>query len=507
MNRSASKPDLELLKSLKETVCDLGDYPEELAKQRSLRSLDIRRVIPRSSSSFSQSNTSFHHSGSIPKHCTFSKNSKIIISGNEIYERFDSRIPASIKEISSMISEIPSEKLPSLSSTFQLPCSDHTFSDNIMWSLSTSDLGLSFDVLMSLSILVFHISPIENLFDEGLVLILIDFLSQQKEKGLIIVSCRVISAAAMCSPYACDSFICFGLPDIISKYLLETSDFDIIGTFLTTLCVTIDGCNECEVTSFQCLIQPLISLIDSPLTSLAISTLASLTGRNSAFVEILHSNGLYSKIFPLFCSGNSNILQPTLKLAGNLSFGSPSSAQELIDNGLIECLLEQISDLESSECSIAMWVLSNFIEMVAPYVLPHIPQLLIGTTIDGCLSGSFDVKRESAYLIATIIRFVKDDQVEFFVNDRIVDALAEMMGCGIHSVTLQCEQAVIRLIDWAEMKGNSYKTTVASLLVESDIEERIEEILGTPENEVNGDEKYFEFPAIIQAFIKSSTQN
>ena len=311
----------------------------------------------------------------------------------------------------------------------------------------------------------------EELVDEGLCLYLMNMFASE---NIEIVTAALFLAITIgsSSSYGRDAVLSFGLHTSLIEIAKNQMSEDV--TVLACRCLrtlfSTDG--DIDSTILVDCIDPVIELMQIPSKKTmneVIECLIEMTNKMASLIYRFFEIGITGQIIGLL--DDTDLQGVALKLIGNMSVSQPAQIKEMLSFGLVNKLS---SMSQSPYVSDVLWILSNLIESVPNLIIPlfnidFIQQLI--TLSNTCNS---EVKREIAFLFATLIIFSPSDVVLKLMIPEIIGILVEMVGCGCSMVTLRCLDSIvafIRIINITE------KYDFVNLLLDEDIQDRINDLL------------------------------
>lgn len=199
-----------------------------------------------------------------------------------------------------------------------------------------------------------------------------------------------------------------------------------------------------DVNDVENIIDPLFELLHlkidqySDFTSISniISIFVELTNILPILIKRFYNNGLFE--FALKSITVPELTKSCINLIGNLPASSSLTfTQNMINLGLFDKLMELIQNAEFT--SDVFWVLSNFLDVISQCVIPLITSELITLSVEIASQSPFNIKREIAYFLSSLIIIMdSDDIVNFLVSEEIVELLAEMLNSGVEDLMIKC---------------------------------------------------------------------
>ena len=424
--------------TLKESGADLSDYHDQLAKERSSRTLNFRRQTrPLISSILGKSNNSLLNSLKpnyfdqieIP-YLDIQYFSKTILNGTE------SQIIELTKNIINLYQNSPKLIINLITNV--------KISEPIITSLQNTQNSNIIIVLLEFISIIYPKCNLnqEKFIDDGLIYVLLDFLSS-KNQNILINTFSLIGNISEISYYSRDSVLCTGLHIDLINFINNLNDDNLIKIISHSLQQIFSNPNKIDTIILNSCIEPLCNLLYLPdLISkrFILYCLVSITNKKPSLVYKLYDLGLFREIISFL---NEELLIPaTLQIIGNMCVSQISYISILIQSNLLEILKNLLT---TQYCPESLWVLSNLVESFPQTIIYSFDNSIIEVAIEIGSNGSFDEKKEAAFFISTLILFSSLDSVEFFVREDVIDIIEEMFGCGISLIVLRCLDACLKL--------------------------------------------------------------
>jgi hypothetical protein len=195
------------------------------------------------------------------------------------------------------------------------------------------------------------------------------------------------------------------------------------------------------------------------------------------------SNGDPELIYSLFDLGidqivvqlldNPALVNPTLRLIGNLGIAEPNHIRVMLDAGLMPKLF---SFLDSEHSGDVFWVLSNLLETAPHMIHPLIGDEFVSKVIQMTVSSPFEIQKESAFFLATIIHNSGDSALTLVMLPPVITVLVEMLECGIDIVVMRCMETLRKFCRYAHHHAE-IGSQVTALLLECDLTGQLDELL------------------------------
>ena len=407
---------------------DLSNISEQVKNDRDFRNLALRKL-------FNRDNPKIHYKPSrrfsLKKNIEITdlENSILIIQSNDmekIRQLSQELVLASHASPSSIALHLKSPEFLSLLANF------------------LNNQNYPPDILISVIEAIANIFPLcgdlQNNFVDDISMSLLDLLNSTNPDivGASMVLTRIICSV---SEYARDAVLCLG---IYSKL------FEITSQQITPL-LTIAGCQtlhaifttdgEVDTDVINTCIDSLVKFLDLPLkteVSEILGSLIEITNKIPSLVFRLFEMGISQKLINFL--SDPELRDSALRLIGNMCVSQPEHVKEFLEEHLFEHL---IALFNSGHVSDTLWILSNLLESIPEVICPMFTDDFIQKLVLMKENCPYDVKKEIAYLLGTLITFATDEMAVSLIRPEIVDVLVEMLGCGTPLIILRCMSAII----------------------------------------------------------------
>lgn len=311
----------------------------------------------------------------------------------------------------------------------------------------------------------------EQYIDDGLAFTIYNFLST-KEHFEQCISLMVV-IATNCT-YARDALTCIGTHSLLLEIVLSISAVEIIELCLEALYAFFRNDGSMDPANIDECINPLFTILHSTdsteIIKIICSIFCEMTNKLPIVADKLFNQGLYELIMEFL--PNPNYTEVAIFLIGNVCATDPEHIGFLIDRGLMEHLMNNLNNAEMQ--STVLWVCSNIMESGPHLILPHISNDIMKEIVTLANESPFNVKKEAAFFIGTVILHIESHQLPMFLNQDVMDILEEMLTFGISEIVIRCIDAMLRLLIF--MPSERIEELI-QIILNSDIHELLEQII------------------------------
>lgn len=401
---------------------DLAHYRNKLREERSSRTLALRKLINRRESN------KFMQPKSTPKHLieAIDANESITILNSKDENKIESHFTELI-QVSRSCSKAISQIIKS-----------QEFIEILIESLGVPFQSKTIVLLIDVLIEVFNYcsEDMQNEIVDNVMGCMLDLLNVN---DVAIVSETLLLTRIMCSlsEYARDAMLCFGLFDRISEITEQEDVPSLAINACGTLHSILETSGEIDRTVILSFLNRLVQLLSKlPLKqeiNEILDTLIEITNKAPSLAFNLFQLGISERVLAFL--DDPELQSSSLKLIGNLCLSQPEQVKKLIELGLFERI---ILLFHSEHASDILWILSNALECLPEVVCLKFDGEFIEQLVNISHSCNYDIKKEIAYLLATLIIFSSDDMKKSLIQVNIISILVEMLGCGSFIIILRC---------------------------------------------------------------------
>jgi hypothetical protein len=311
--------------------------------------------------------------------------------------------------------------------------------------------------------------------DSGICFTLNDLLGSG-DAGVVSASIRVVKAICEQSSYARDAALCLEVHNTLIQVALADPKSEKAEQCLGAILEIMASHDPIEPEILINCTEPLFRLLDvgsAKTVTGVLDCFVAMTNQHTALVHSLYDLGMFKRVVSLM--DDPALVSPMLRLIGNLSVAQPFQLQTMLDAGLPDKLFRE---LESEHAADVFWVLSNLLEAVSALIMPLIDAEFVTRLLEIIEGSSYDIQKEAAFFLSTLILFSQESDLPRFVSAPVIEALINMIGCGVEKVVLRCIDTVGKLVRF--LAGNPIAEGVTSIK-ESDVIDRLAELLDDPE--------------------------
>lgn len=310
------------------------------------------------------------------------------------------------------------------------------------------------------------------LIDSGFCFIIPNYFENENlsSSALHLVNCMASSTG-----YVRDSLICNEIHFQLAQIALNSPNPDVVNCCCETLYKIFSHPAEIEFDAiFKSVepIAPLLELNNPTAVSYIILAYVEMACKSTTIVLSFDKIKLYNMVLNFIQI--PELVPATLKLIRILSLGPPPNVWIMINNGLLPAINPF---LNSDYCPEVFWIFSNLIETLKRNIIQIFDPGFILTVLNLCDNGTFKIKKEGSYFLATYALFCDRAILIDFFTDDVIDLLVEMIGCGVSLIVLRIIDSLIQLVTRLNKEAHEDKI---SILLESDLKARLNDIIEQP---------------------------
>lgn len=460
---------------------DLSSYNETLQKQRNNRSLSLRQGSIKSIGikSSGSNKSSLLVAPETQNTCGISEEELIsVLNGADSFQ-----ISNALTQIVSSVQKNP-KSAPQITNSTEI-------SEPLVSSLQAGHTeSVVIQIIDAISILYPLCTNLqEKLIDDGLTISLLDFI-ESESAPLLYATIQLITVLAETCQYSRDSLLGFGIHSYLFEIamkggkrgegldnMIAIDPFTDAATHALNRLFSFQADIELDIIS-SCLdpFMPLLELQSVSSVKNVIESLTEITNKMPALINLLFDKGIYVQIAELMQI--QELIQPSLRLIGNLSIGQPAHIEIMLQQGLFDILLQL---MDSEFVSDALWICSNIMESVSSVFLPLISEDFMKDVMNLAVEGNYETQKEAVFFLATYILFTPLTTLQAFITEDVTEDLTKMLACGVEAIMMRSLDSIMRIYRYeaTQLGTEIFK----SLLVDFDIVDRLHEL--TEQNSVD----------------------
>lgn len=489
-----SLQDLESLDAfgtLSKSGCDMAIYQEEIQRQRSNRSLSLRRFNNVSSSLGARSVGSVIQSNSI----MFDASYALEVFNNPPTSSSPERDVQSFENYLDTIRKFCIKNPRAIKQSFNNSELVNSFSNLVSGDLPEKTLCI---VLQIMSCVFPLCDKFQVLFVDNLYFFFNDLVKSSSQE-VCICSLSLITVISNFSSYGRNAFLTLEthkeISDLLLGILKDLPEDYAEGNIEHVIDIATDSlyhifANKTEIdneilTAFipdiVHILKSLNPLMKSSLNSV-IMTMVEISNKHPSLVSKYYEMDL----FPLFIQllDDPDLAGSALCLIGNCCGATPSQIRKLLDEGLIDYLLKFF---ETEYATDSFWIFSNLLQSVQKEILPIVlNEEFIQNVITIASSASFDLKKEASFLLSTII--IKSDltDVKPFITSDIFNIFTDMLSCGDYNIIERCLSTFAKFLSAAVHEGSATCSQLIEIVSTSDLLSTLTELAEEKSNDISG---------------------
>ncbi|KAK8882283.1 hypothetical protein M9Y10_044925 [Tritrichomonas musculus] len=481
-----SLQDLESLDAfgtLSKTACDMPFYQEEIQRNRSNRSLSLRR---------------FNHTGSpfgLKNNGNLIQSSSDMLDASYALEVFNNppTSQSSSKDIQNFEKYLSSIQKYSLKNPRAIK---HSFNNKEIVESFTN--LMSCDLPENTRIIILQImcslfplcEKYQETFVDNIFLFLNDLLGSPNQ-DMVLSTLTLITVISNFSSYGRDALISLDTHVEISNLLLnilgnipqnyaETNIEHVIDIASDSIYHLF--ANPAQIERHEILIDFLPNIVRilqalNPAMKSSINSIIMTMVEMSNKYPLLVPKYYEMNLFPFFIKllNDEDLRGSALCLIGNCCCGAnPSQIGVFLDEGLINYLLQFF---QTDFATDSFWIFSNLLQSIPNVILPIISnQDFIQNVINIASSSSFDLKKEASYLLSTIIIFSGMANIKPFITNDVFDIFTDILSCGDQKIISRCIYAFAKFATAAVQEGPQACAKLLEIVASSDLLSTLESI-------------------------------
>ncbi|KAJ0250117.1 Importin subunit alpha-3 [Hirschfeldia incana] len=247
-------------------------------------------------------------------------------------------------------------------------------------------------------------------------------------------------------------------------------------------------------------LKSLVQLTDVEVLVDACWALAYLSDNTNEHIQAVIDADVIPRIIQLLAHTSLAVLIPALRAVGNLVTGNNVQTQTVVDNQVLPSLLVLITQTYTKSIKKeACWTISNITAGSSSQIQAVIEAGVIQALVWVLQNAEFEVKKEAAWAISNATTGGTHDQIKFMVSQGCIWPICDLLTCPDPRIVMVCLEAVENILVVGEALKSSGLTgdenLFAALVEEGGGLEKIEN-LQTHDN----DEIYQKAVKILEKF-------
>jgi len=190
----------------------------------------------------------------------------------------------------------------------------------------------------------------------------------------------------------------------------------------------------------------------------ALWALSYLSDGNDNNIQAVVNAGIIPRVIQLLSNPNANMQTPALRCLGNIVTGNDQQTQACIDSGFLQSLKYLLRNTTRKNIrKEAAWAISNITAGTREQTQMVINAGIVPELVNAFTINDFDVKKEAAYAICNATSWKAFDQVNFLVDNRILQPMVELLDSRdtkVISISLECIENVLHTGEVQANKSN-----------------------------------------------------
>lgn len=286
---------------------------------------------------------------------------------------------------------------------------------------------------------------IAPLIDNGILFSALQLVETNTE-----ITLHFISNLSKESRYAADGVLSCGFIQIITQIITEATDEHTAvdaSSSLETILESIGEINRetCEPVVHD--IFPLLQVQNEEVICCAMRSLSVVIENCTQCTNLLYEERVHEMIIPLLT--NENTVDAALSLTGTMTkTESTQNIQELVDCGLLGQIAEMLP--ETNHAQKIFRVLTSAFQS-SPEALLNVVTVQFLSMVSAMSSDcEFEIYRELSNFTAVVIIYSPSPLLPSFIGTGIINAIIEMLECGVNDIVIHCLQSLYRVLSISE---------------------------------------------------------
>ncbi|KAK4339753.1 hypothetical protein RND71_041215 [Anisodus tanguticus] len=236
-------------------------------------------------------------------------------------------------------------------------------------------------------------------------------------------------------------------------------------------------------------LQQLIHTNDEEVLTDACWALSYLSDGPNDKIQAVIEAGVCPRLVELLLHPSPTVLIPALRTAGNIVTGDDAQTQYVIDNQVLPCLYQLLTqNHKKSIKKEACWTISNITAGNKAQIQAVIEANIILPLVHLLQNAEFDIKKEAAWAISNATSGGSNDQIRFLASQGCIKPLCDLLICPDPRIVTVCLEGLENILKVGEVDKeagvNGGINLYAQMIDECDGLEKIENLQTHDNNEI-----------------------
>lgn len=237
------------------------------------------------------------------------------------------------------------------------------------------------------------------------------------------------------------------------------------------------------------ILQRLIHLNDEEVLTDACWALSYLSDGPNDKIQAVIEAGVCPRLVELLMHPSATVLIPALRTVGNIVTGDDAQTQFVIDNGVLPCLYQLLTqNHKKSIKKEACWTISNITAGNRAQIQAVIEANIILPLVHLLQHAEFEIKKEAAWAISNATSGGSHQQIQFLVSQGCIKPLCDLLVCPDPRIVTVCLEGLENILKVGEadkeMGMNNGINVYAQMIDECDGLDKIENLQTHDNNEI-----------------------
>ncbi|GAB5356500.1 hypothetical protein AAMO2058_000295300 [Amorphochlora amoebiformis] len=194
-------------------------------------------------------------------------------------------------------------------------------------------------------------------------------------------------------------------------------------------------------------------------TCWALSYLSDDNTASNQKIEAVVSHGIVPKLVHYLHHQSASVKTPALRTIGNIVTGNDQQTWSVVRASALAPLKALLTHQKKSIRKEACWTLSNITAGNKDQIQLVIQSGCMPVLIEIMSKAEFDVRKEAAWAIANAISGGIDPQVEFLVQQGVIEPFARLFRAPDAKIILVAMDAMDKILEWGKRTAYRYNGT------------------------------------------------